>query len=80
MTLAFSYISREQIIIISKLRFDFFYLNKRKTAFTFKKGDLLVFAKFLKVEEREMIIVINERLQLLMFDLTKLRHEILTHE
>jgi len=77
--LAFHYASKDQVFIISNHRIDFYLQRTRRTAFKFNGKETLIFGKFLRISEREMILVVNKNLQMMLFDLTKIRHEVSSH-
>ncbi len=82
--LSFNYVSKDQILVISSFRIDIYLQKTRKTIFQFYSSDFegvssglkIVFGKTIKIDEREMIMVVDSELTLYLYDFAKLRHEV----
>ncbi|CDW82512.1 wd g-beta repeat-containing protein [Stylonychia lemnae] len=77
--LAFYFINSEQVFIISEHRVDLYLQKTRNTIFSFSNKNKLIFAKFINICEREMLIVVNQDLDCCIFDLKRLRNEVQSH-
>ena len=83
--MSFNYINKDQILVISSFRIDFYHQKTLKTIFQFNSSGSesapselkLIFGKALKIDEREMIMVIDNNFTLYLYDFSKLRHEVI---
>lgn len=84
--LSFNYISKDQILVITSYRVDFYHQRTRKTVFQFygsesefapASGTKIVFGKTVKIDEREVIMIVDSELTLYLYDFARLRHDIL---
>lgn len=66
--LAFNYLNDDQVFIISSYRLDLYLQKTRKTLFSFNESNRIVFGKFLNISEREIIIIVDAKLNIYLFD------------
>jgi hypothetical protein len=77
--LSFYYISQDLIIVVSSDKIDLLINRGRKTLYELRPENNLVYAKFFITDEREMLICVDKRGYLMLFDAMKLKHENLNH-
>ena len=71
----FWYQSKDLIMIVSAKRIDFFMAEGeiKKTLIAYGPNDELIFAKCIEYEEREMLLVVDKKLNLLIYDMSRLK-------
>lgn len=73
--LAYHFESVDSVFVVSERRVDLYLQKTRRTLFNFQQSNHLVFAKFLSVRERQMLLIIDKSLQVYLFDLAELKNQ-----
>lgn len=60
---------------MTEARIDFYIQKDKRILYEFGTYEKLIFAKFIKYEDRGILIVIDSNLNLYAYDETKMKHE-----